>query len=138
MNNEDKSRRRDAARRLRRFAKGLMGALGPSERSILTREGFVYFARQPGAPGRGIDPAGEPDPPGLHAGGGPVPGLHLRGPIDAATADVHASCPGLRLLRRSAGARLCPGERPEVVCRTGRVHRRFGDPGGSFGLGAAA
>jgi uncharacterized protein (DUF58 family) len=29
--------------RLRRIAKGLLGALGPSERSILTREGFWYF-----------------------------------------------------------------------------------------------
>ena len=43
MNAEDKSRQRIRRRRFRRFAKGLLGALGPSERSILTREGFVYF-----------------------------------------------------------------------------------------------
>ena len=43
MSVEDKSRHRTPRRRLRRFAKGLMGALGPSERSILTREGLVYF-----------------------------------------------------------------------------------------------
>src|SRR5437868_5969103 len=29
--------------RFRRMAKGLLGALGPTERSILTREGLVYF-----------------------------------------------------------------------------------------------
>lgn len=29
--------------RLRRFARNLLGALGPTERSILTREGFFYF-----------------------------------------------------------------------------------------------
>ena len=29
--------------RLRRFARSLLGALGPTERSILTREGFFYF-----------------------------------------------------------------------------------------------
>ena len=44
MNVADKSRHRGPRRRLRRLAKGLLGALGPSERSILTREGLVYFA----------------------------------------------------------------------------------------------
>ncbi len=44
MGGEDRTRNRAPRGRIRRFAKGLLGALGPSERSILTREGLYYFA----------------------------------------------------------------------------------------------
>src|SRR5262249_7004941 len=43
MSLDDRSRPQPPRSRLRRLAKGLLGALGPSERSILTREGLVYF-----------------------------------------------------------------------------------------------
>ncbi len=42
MNQDDKSRPRTRGR-LRRLVAGVLGALGPTERSILTREGFMYF-----------------------------------------------------------------------------------------------
>jgi uncharacterized protein (DUF58 family) len=42
MNLDDKPRQR-ARGRLRRLVAGVLGALGPTERSILTREGFMYF-----------------------------------------------------------------------------------------------
>src|SRR5262249_25643567 len=44
MSIEERSRLSDQAGRLRRLARGVLGALGPTERSILTREGFIYFA----------------------------------------------------------------------------------------------
>jgi uncharacterized protein (DUF58 family) len=43
MSFDEKLRRQEPRGRLRRLAKVLMGALGPSERSIPTREGLVYF-----------------------------------------------------------------------------------------------
>ena len=44
MGIEERSRLADQAGRLRRLARGVLGALGPTERSILTREGLIYFA----------------------------------------------------------------------------------------------
>ena len=43
MSVEERAAGRAQAGRLRRFARSLLGALGPSERSILTREGLMYF-----------------------------------------------------------------------------------------------
>ena len=44
MSVDERATRPQARRgRLRRFARGVLGALGPTERSILTREGFFYF-----------------------------------------------------------------------------------------------
>ncbi len=43
MSVEERSAVRLASGRLRRLARSLLGALGPTERSILTREGFFYF-----------------------------------------------------------------------------------------------
>jgi uncharacterized protein (DUF58 family) len=43
MSVDERAGARARGGRLRRFARGLLGALGPSERSILTREGFFYF-----------------------------------------------------------------------------------------------
>jgi uncharacterized protein (DUF58 family) len=43
MSVEDRGNNRAHAGRFRRFARSLLGALGPTERSILTREGFFYF-----------------------------------------------------------------------------------------------
>jgi uncharacterized protein (DUF58 family) len=43
MSVDERSRPHAPRGRLRRLAKGLLGALGPTERSILTREGLVYF-----------------------------------------------------------------------------------------------
>jgi uncharacterized protein (DUF58 family) len=43
MSVEEKPAGRAQPGRLRRFARGLLGALGPTERSILTREGLLYF-----------------------------------------------------------------------------------------------
>ena len=44
MSIEERSRLAEQAGRLRRLARGVLGALGPTERSILTREGLIYFA----------------------------------------------------------------------------------------------
>jgi uncharacterized protein (DUF58 family) len=43
MSIEERSRLAAQAGRLGRLARGVLGALGPTERSILTREGFIYF-----------------------------------------------------------------------------------------------
>ncbi len=43
MKADDRIRQRAPRGRLRRLAAGVLGALGPAERSILTREGFFYF-----------------------------------------------------------------------------------------------
>jgi uncharacterized protein (DUF58 family) len=43
MSVEEKAGTRARGGRLRRLARGVLGALGPTERSILTREGFLYF-----------------------------------------------------------------------------------------------
>jgi uncharacterized protein (DUF58 family) len=43
MSVEERAGARGQRGRLRRLARGLMGALGPTERSILTKEGFFYF-----------------------------------------------------------------------------------------------
>jgi uncharacterized protein (DUF58 family) len=43
MIGDEKATTRARSGRLRQFAKGVLGALGPTERSILTREGFLYF-----------------------------------------------------------------------------------------------
>jgi uncharacterized protein (DUF58 family) len=43
MSGDERIRDSGSPGRLRRFAKGLLGALGPTERSILTREGLIYF-----------------------------------------------------------------------------------------------
>jgi uncharacterized protein (DUF58 family) len=43
VNAEERARPRARRGRIRRLAQGVLGALGPTERSILTREGFLYF-----------------------------------------------------------------------------------------------
>src|SRR4051812_8866327 len=43
MSGDEKTGAPQPRGRLLRMAKGLLGALGPTERSILTREGLVYF-----------------------------------------------------------------------------------------------
>jgi uncharacterized protein (DUF58 family) len=43
MSIEERGAARAQGGRLRRFARSLLGALGPTERSILTREGLIYF-----------------------------------------------------------------------------------------------
>src|SRR5262249_22317318 len=43
MSVEERAATRAHDGRLRRFARSLLGALGPTERSILTREGLLYF-----------------------------------------------------------------------------------------------
>jgi uncharacterized protein (DUF58 family) len=43
MSVDERARNRGRRGRFRRLAKGVLGALGPTERSILTREGFFYF-----------------------------------------------------------------------------------------------
>lgn len=43
MSVEERSAARPSPGRLRRLTRSLLGALGPTERSILTREGFFYF-----------------------------------------------------------------------------------------------
>ena len=43
MSVDEKPRSRRPRGRLRRIARGLLGALWPTQRQILTREGFIYF-----------------------------------------------------------------------------------------------
>jgi hypothetical protein len=43
MSVDERARNRGRRGRIRKLAKGVLGALGPTERSILTREGFFYF-----------------------------------------------------------------------------------------------
>src|ERR1700733_10921087 len=43
MNVDEKSRSRRTRGRLGRISRGLLGALWPNQRQILTREGFIYF-----------------------------------------------------------------------------------------------
>ena len=43
MSVDEKPRSRRPRGRLGRIARGLLGALWPTQRQILTREGFIYF-----------------------------------------------------------------------------------------------
>ena len=113
----------------------LLGALGPTERSILTREGFLYFLVSLTLLVAGLIQQVNLILLVFTLAAGPFLASIFGGRSMLRRLIVQRRVPGLRLLRRSAGHRLRPGERPAVVCGAGLVHRRFGDPGGSLGLG---
>ena len=115
--------RAQTRRRFRRLRKGLLDVLVPSERSILTREGFFYFVVSAPASGRRPVAAGQPDPARVHADRRSVPGIDFRRPRDAAPTRVQRRVPAYVLLGRPAGRRLYAGERPSLDCGAGHFHR---------------
>ena len=135
MSVDEKTRAPESRGLVGRLARGLAHALVPTERTILTREGWCYFGGDGGAAGHGPLPAGEPDPPGLDPGRRPVPDLVDRQP--GVPAAIERGPPGtpLRVLGRSTGRRLHARERPAVDRRAGPVHGGFAGPDGPRGGG---
>ncbi len=93
---EQTDRSRRAARPASRHAwpAGLLGARLADGTTDLDPRGFHLFPGRRLASGGGPVAASQPDLAGLHAVGGPVPGLDLRRPDHAAPAErVSGACP---------------------------------------------
>ena len=135
MSVDERGRVRGRGGRLRRFARGVLGALGPTERSILTREGFFYFLVSLALLVTGLIQQVNLILLVFTLAAGPFLASIFGGRADAAAAQRGAPGAGVRLLRRSAGPRLRPGERPAVVPGAGDVRRGLAGPGRSHGPG---
>ena len=103
----------------------------PTERTILTREGWCYLVRHGRAAGRGAVSADQPDPPGATLAAGPFLASFFGSRAMLAAAERGAPGARLRLRGRSAGRRLHARERPALDGGAGPVHGRRAGAGRS-------
>ena len=112
----------------------MLGALlGPTERSILTREGFLYFLVSLALLVAGLIQQVNLILLVFTLAAGPFLASIFGGLPTPRRLSVVRRAPAYVFSGGTAGPRLCPAERPPVVHGAGDVHRGLADPCGSHG-----